>query len=77
MTLLTEIIREKDISVSAEEATIMCLGIYEDTGSLPFRPPRKILPQPSGFKGADIATIANLIAKEMDPRQIGLLNAAC
>ncbi|MEZ4567268.1 MAG: hypothetical protein R2860_10000 [Desulfobacterales bacterium] len=28
-------------------------------------------------KGADIATIANLIAKEMDPRQIGLLNAAC
>ena len=36
VTLLTEIIVEKDIDISADEATIMCLGIYEDTGSFTF-----------------------------------------
>ena len=77
VTLLTEIIREKGISVSAEEATIMCLGIYEDTGSFTFPSTTERDFAAAAFlvsKGADIATIANLIAKEMDPRQIGLLN---
>ena len=34
--LLTSLIREKDIAVSPDEATIMCLGIHEDTGSFTF-----------------------------------------
>ena len=36
VTILTEIIQEKKIRISPDEATIMCLGIYEDTGSFTF-----------------------------------------
>jgi tRNA nucleotidyltransferase (CCA-adding enzyme) len=31
-SILTEIIRQKNISITPDEATIMCLGIHEDTG---------------------------------------------
>ncbi len=36
VTILAEIIMEKGIEISPDEATIMCLGIYEDTGSFTF-----------------------------------------
>ncbi len=36
VTILTEIIKNKGIDISPDEATIMCLGIYEDTGSFTF-----------------------------------------
>ena len=39
VTILTEIIREQEIRISPDEATIMCLGIYEDTGSFTFPSP--------------------------------------
>lgn len=34
--ILTEIIRDKGLSITPDEATIMCLGIHEDTGSFTF-----------------------------------------
>ena len=36
VTILSEIIDKKKINLSPDEATIMCLGIYEDTGSFTF-----------------------------------------
>jgi len=33
-TIFTQLLRERDIDITPEEATIFCLGIYEDTGSL-------------------------------------------
>jgi len=36
VTILTEILKEKEIEISPDEATILCLGIYEDTGSFTF-----------------------------------------
>ena len=77
VTLLTEIIQEKKIPLSPEEATIMCLGIYEDTGSFTFSSTTERDFTAAAFlvsNGADLATISNMIAKEMDPRQINLLN---
>ena len=77
VTLLAEIIQDKKIEISAEEATIMCLGIYEDTGAFTYPSTTERDFAAAAFlvsKGADIATIANLIAKEMDTLQIGLLN---
>lgn len=38
VTILTEIINKKGIDISPDEATVMCLGIYEDTGSFTFHP---------------------------------------
>jgi len=77
VTLLTEIIQKNGIDISPEEATIMCLGIYEDTGSFTFSSTTQRDFSAAAFllsKGADLTTISNLIAKEMDPRQINLLN---
>ena len=77
VTLLTELIQAKKIPLSPEEATIMCLGIYEDTGSFTFSSTTERDFTAAAFlvsNGADLATISNMIAKEMDPRQINLLN---
>ena len=35
-TILTEIFRRREIPVSADEATLLLLGFYEDTGSLTY-----------------------------------------
>ncbi len=77
VTLLTEIIIEKKIDITPEEATIMCLGIYEDTGCFTFPSTTESDFLAAGFllsKGANLPTISNLMSKEMEPRQIGLLN---
>lgn len=77
VTLLTEIIREKGIDLSAEEATVMCLGIFEDTGSFTYPSTTEKDFYAAGFllsKGASLSTISNLISKEMDSLQVNLLN---
>ncbi len=76
VTLLTEMIRDQGIDISPEEATIMCLGIYEDTGAFMFSSTTENDFVAAGFllsRGASLATVANFISKEMDPRQIRLL----
>jgi tRNA nucleotidyltransferase (CCA-adding enzyme) len=76
-TLLTEIIKEKKIPLSPEEATIICLGIYEDTGSFTFSSTTPEDLQAASFlisMGANINVIANLIAREISPEQVGYLN---
>ena len=77
VTLLTEIIRHKGIELSPEEATVMCLGIFEDTGSFTYPSTTESDFYAAGFllsKGASLSTIANLITKEMDSLQVNLLN---
>jgi tRNA nucleotidyltransferase (CCA-adding enzyme) len=77
-TLLTEIIRQKRIPLTPEEATIMCLGIYEDTGSFTFSSTTPDDMQAAAFLltvGANLNVIANLIAREISPAQVGHLNS--
>lgn len=77
VTLLVERIREKNIAVSPDEATVMCLGIYEDTGAFTYPSTTQDDFQAAAYllgRGASLTTIADLIAKEMDPQQIALLN---
>lgn len=77
VTILTDIIRARQLSVTAEEATIMCLGIYEDTGSFTFSSTTAEDLEAAAFlvsRGANINVIANLIAREISPEQIGCLN---
>lgn len=76
-TILTDILRKKNLSITAEEATIMCLGIYEDTGSFTFSSTTAEDLQAASFlvsKGANIAVIGNMIAREISPEQIASLN---
>ena len=77
ITILTEILEEKNIPLTPEEATVMCLGIYEDTGSFCFASTTE-----SDFKaaaallarGANLNVISDLISRELNPQQLHLLN---
>ncbi len=77
VTLLVDLLREKNIEISPDEATIMCLGIFEDTGSFTYPSTSEHDFMAAAFlrsKGANLSTISDLISKEMDSRQIALLN---
>ncbi|MEJ2097549.1 MAG: CBS domain-containing protein, partial [Deltaproteobacteria bacterium] len=77
VTLLVGILKEKGIEISPDEATIMCLGIYEDTGSFTFPSTTEKDFQAAAYllsKGANLNMVSNLIAREISPEQIGILN---
>ena len=77
VTLMVGIIKEKGIDITPDEATIMCLGIYEDTGSFSFPSTTEKDFQAAAFllsKGANLNMISNLISREISPEQVGILN---
>ncbi|HDR14394.1 MAG TPA: CBS domain-containing protein [Desulfobacteraceae bacterium] len=75
--LLSRILREKGIPLSADEATILCLGIHEDTGSFTF-----LSTTPEDYRaaawlteqGADHSVVADMLTREMSTEQVWLLN---
>ena len=77
VTILTHLIRERHLEVTAEEATVMSLGIFEDTGSFTFSSTT-----PEDFEaaaylrrcGADLNVVADMVAQELTAEQISLLN---
>ncbi|MBW2246812.1 MAG: CBS domain-containing protein [Deltaproteobacteria bacterium] len=77
VSILTEIIKDKGIDISPDEATIMCLGIYEDTGSFTFPSTTEKDFTAAAFllsKGANLNMVSGLISREINPEQVGLLN---
>lgn len=75
--LLTSLIREKGISVSADEATVMCLGIHEDTGSFTFSSTKAEDYQAAAWltdQGANHNIIADMLTRELTAEQVWLLN---
>jgi len=77
VTILTEIIRQKEIRISPDEATIMCLGIYEDTGSFTFPSTTERDFLAAAYllsQGANLNVVSDLIARELSPQQVVLLN---
>ena len=77
VTIITEILMEKGIDISPDEATIMCLGIYEDTGSFTFPSTTERDFIAAAFllsKGANLNVVSNLTSREISPEQVGLLN---
>jgi tRNA nucleotidyltransferase (CCA-adding enzyme) len=77
VTILTQIIREQAIELTPEEATILSLGLFEDTGSFTFNSTT-----PEDFEaaaylrrcGADLNVISDIISQELTPEQVTLLN---
>ncbi len=77
VSILTHIIREKGIVLTSDEATILCLGIYEDTGSFTFSSTTEKDFLAAAFllsKGANLDVVSNLISREINPEQVGILN---
>jgi hypothetical protein len=74
---MVELLRKKGLSLSPEEATLLALGIYEDTGSLIFASttPRDL--QAAAWllePGANLNIVADAIARDLTPEQVRLLN---
>ncbi len=77
VTLLIAIMAERGIEISADEATILCLGLYEDTGSFTFPSTTENDFKAAAFllsKGANLNVVSDLIARELSPEQVSLLN---
>lgn len=77
VTILTRLIRERRIQVTAEEATIMAMGIFEDTGSFTFNSTTPEDFEAAAFLrrcGADLNVVANMVAQELTAEQVTLLN---
>lgn len=76
-TVMAKIFIEKGIVPTSDEATMMMLGLYEDTGNLLFGSTcvddfvaAKFLLE----NGANLDTVADFLVREMTPEQVDLLN---
>jgi len=77
VTLMVELLREQSISLTPEEATVLMLGIYEDTGSLTFSSTTVNDLKAAAYLlecGADLNAVSNLITPELTQEQVGILN---
>jgi len=76
-SILTEIIRQKGIPINADEATILCLGIHEDTGSFTFASTTAEDYRAAAWlteQGAKANLIADMLTREFTAEQVWLLS---
>jgi tRNA nucleotidyltransferase (CCA-adding enzyme) len=76
-TLMTELLEERGIALSPQEATMMALGLYEDTGGLVFgsTTPRDLRAGATLLAwGADLSVVSDFTSRELTPDQFSLLN---
>ena len=77
VTLMLSVLKERGIEISADEATVMMLGLYEDTGGLTFSSTTAEDFHAAGYlraKGASVNIISDMITRELTAEQIFLLN---
>ncbi|KAF0218543.1 MAG: hypothetical protein FD174_2843 [Geobacteraceae bacterium] len=76
-SIIATILREKGMEVNPTEATLMMLGIYEDTGSLTF-PSTTVDDYLAAAwllkQDANLNTVADFITQELTAEQVSLLN---
>jgi len=76
-TILTELIRERNLTLTSDEASILCLGIHEDTGSFTFSSTRPEDYRAAAWlseQGANPNLIADMLTRELTAEQIWLLS---
>jgi len=77
MAIMVSIVKDRGLSPSPEQATIMALGIFEDTGSLlfPSTTPEDCIALSELIKwGADLNVVAHAISRELNPDQVDILD---
>lgn len=75
--ILCRLLEQKSLQVTPVEATLMMLGIYEDTGSLTFISTTEDDFLASAWllkQGANLSTVGDLMTRELTPEQVSLLN---
>lgn len=76
-SILCSLLQEKKIFPTPEEATIMALGIYEDTGLFTYSSTTREDFEQAGFLlscGASLSTIAGFVVREIKSEQVKWLN---
>jgi tRNA nucleotidyltransferase (CCA-adding enzyme) len=77
-TIVAELFRERGIKPTAEEATLLLMGIYEDTGGLSYRETTPEDLRVSAWlmeNGAALAWVRRWVLKALQPEQLELLNS--
>jgi len=76
-TIMVEVLKKDGITPTPEEATILAMGIFEDTGSLLFPSTR---PEDAAALadlirwGADLRAVSQTLARELSPDQVDVLD---
>lgn len=76
-TVMVELLREKEVAVSAEEATLFMLGIYEDTGSLTFANTRTEDYLAAAWllsRGANLNVVGGFTRRNLNTQQVDILH---
>lgn len=76
-TLMVELLRRRRILITPFEATILAIGIYEETGSLTFPSTKERDLMAASYllrRGADLNVVSNYITRELSPDEISLLD---
>lgn len=76
-TILTEILQKKKILITPMEATVLCLGIYQETGSMLFSTttPKDLIAAAYLLKrGANLNIVSDFLKVEISKEEINLLN---
>ena len=77
-SILVDLIKKRGIPVTPFEATLLCLGIYEDTGSLSFSSTTSLDLQSAAFlleKGANLELISSFLNRGLSEKQNLLLKS--
>ncbi len=75
-TIVVELLNEKNIEVTDEEATILMMGIYEDTGNLTFNTTTEFDYYAAAFllkSGANLNTVRDILYHDITIEQVNLL----
>ncbi|HPD61335.1 MAG TPA: CBS domain-containing protein, partial [Thermodesulfobacteriota bacterium] len=75
-TILCQILKEQNVEITSDEATVLMMGIYEDTGSLTFSSTTEEDFLAAAFllkKGANLNIVSDMVTKELTAEQISLL----
>ncbi|MGC9324729.1 MAG: CBS domain-containing protein [Desulfomonilia bacterium] len=77
ITLMVDILKQKQLRPTPEEATIFAMGIFEDTGSLlfPSTRPQDCLALAELIQwGADLKVVSQTMSRELSPDQVDVLD---
>ncbi|MEE0775788.1 MAG: CBS domain-containing protein [Bacillota bacterium] len=77
VTQMVELIQEREIEITPQEATVFALGIYEDTGSLSYTSTTVRDIKAAAWvldNGANLGVVRNYINRAFTPEQQDLLN---
>ncbi len=76
ITILADMIKKKRVKLSYLEATLMLLGIYEETGSLTYRTTTKMDVDMVSFllsQGANLSAVSSYLNRELSEAELSLL----